>query len=64
MKKSGVILFLFFDLKLDNVQIEISQKNFNRAQNPGAEKNFVPRPFGPDLIGPSLDKIGLTNAEK
>jgi hypothetical protein len=44
-KKTGVILFLFFDLKLDNVQIEISQKVLNRAQNPDAKKNFGPRLF-------------------
>jgi hypothetical protein len=56
-----VIIFLIFDLNLDNIQIEISQKVFNRAQKTGVEKKTL----GQDLsIGSSLDKIGLTNAEK
>jgi hypothetical protein len=45
LKKIGSETFLFFELKLDNIQTEISRKNFNRARNPGAEKNFGPGPF-------------------
>ncbi len=37
--------FLFFGMKLDNIQIEIFQKKFNRAQNADVEKNFGSRPF-------------------
>jgi hypothetical protein len=55
MKEIGSdTFFLFFDLILDNIQTEISQKNFNRAKNPGQDLS----------IGPSLVKIGLTNTEK
>ncbi len=45
MKKIGSDTFLFFDLKSDDIQTEIFRKIFNRAQNPGVEKNFGPRPF-------------------
>jgi hypothetical protein len=59
-KKLEGVHFLFFDLKSDNIQTEISRINFERAQNLASKKAL-----GQDLsIGPSLDQIGLTNAEK
>jgi hypothetical protein len=55
-----VIFFLFFDLKSEDIQNAISREIFNRAQNPGIKKIL-----GQDLsIGPSLDQIGFTDAEK
>ncbi len=59
-KKLGVVHF-FFDLKLDNIQIEIYRKNFIRAQNPVVEKKTLGQDFS---IGSSLYQIRLTRAEK
>jgi hypothetical protein len=40
-----VAIFLFFGLKLDNIQTEISRKIFNRAQNSAVEKKTLGKNF-------------------